>query len=364
MVLILCVLISLIFLIQNSFVEAVAPKDSVKVFVKGEGGYYCHKIPYLFRTKSNVLLAFAEGRGANGRSACDDFAGTDLVYKRSFDNGMTWSPLKLFYSNSSDIESNVIGNAAPVQVSSTGRIYVPFCKNNEIVFISYSDDDGATWSEPVYHPELILNGWKWVGLGPPGGIELESGRLLVPGYHTNLIKGDGLLSYGHTIYSDDHGLTWSLGSVEFGRPYLSNECQAIQLKNNSILINARTVTNNRIQVISNDEGMTFEHPYVVDTLTQSFEGCEGSIIRNKQTNKLYFSDPISKSLTRLNMTIFESIDEGLTWKSLYTVDEGAVAYSSLQLLPNNLGIELLYERSDEINLVFEPLEIVYIQYKQ
>lgn len=53
--------------------EAIAPVDSVLVFSRGEGGYYCHKIPYLLRTLSGVLLAFAEGRGKDGRDTCDDF---------------------------------------------------------------------------------------------------------------------------------------------------------------------------------------------------------------------------------------------------------------------------------------------------
>ncbi len=50
-----------------------APENSKLVFVKGEGGYYCHKIPYLLRTMSNVLIALAEGRGKDGRDTCDDW---------------------------------------------------------------------------------------------------------------------------------------------------------------------------------------------------------------------------------------------------------------------------------------------------
>ena len=84
-----------------------------------------------------------------------------MVYKRSWDGGETWTDLTLFYTNSSGGEVNVIGNAAPVQDASTGRIWVPFCRNNEEVFISYSDDIGATWSAPVYHPELVNDDWKW-----------------------------------------------------------------------------------------------------------------------------------------------------------------------------------------------------------
>lgn len=328
--------------------------------MKGEGGYYCHKIPYLFRTSSNVLLAFAEGRGLHGRSACDDFAGTDLVYKRSVDNGSTWSSLETLYSNSSIDTSVVIGNAAPVQDISTGRIFVPFCQDNEDVYITFSDDDGLTWSSPSYQPQLVKSMWKWVGLGPPGGIQLSSGRLLVPGYHTNLFKGDGLVSRGHTIYSDDHGLTWSIGSSDFGRPYLSNECQAVELKNGSILVNARSLTNNRIQVLSHDGGLTFDDAYIASDIIQPLEGCEGSLTRDSWHDVLYFSDPNFHSVVRMNLTVFKSVDDGQSWTVFKNIDRGAVAYSSLQVRPPGHIIELLYERSDSISIVFEPDEILYV----
>jgi hypothetical protein len=34
-----------------------SPNNAVLVFNKGEGGYYCHKIPYLFHTKAETLIA-------------------------------------------------------------------------------------------------------------------------------------------------------------------------------------------------------------------------------------------------------------------------------------------------------------------
>ena len=55
----------------------------MKVFVKGEGGYYCHKIPYLYRTTNNVLIALAEGRGKDGRESCDDFS-VRAIYVRLY----------------------------------------------------------------------------------------------------------------------------------------------------------------------------------------------------------------------------------------------------------------------------------------
>jgi sialidase-1 len=339
---------------------------SVTVFEKGEAGYYCHKIPSLLLTTKSVLLAFAEARGKGGDS-CDDFTGTDLVMKRSFDMGVTWSALEVIYSNSSDTESNVVGNAAPVQDRSTGRLWLPFCRNNEEVFVMYSDDEGLNWAKPLSLPHLVLDSWKWVGLGPPGSIQLSTGRLLIPGYHTTAWKGDGCVSKGHTIYSDNHGATWAIGSSDFGGPFFANECQAVELTNGSVLINARTLLTHRIQVRSDDGGITFSPAYVVPDLVEPLEGCEGSTIRDYQTGALYYSGSFSNKLIRQNMTVLRSFDEGLTWSVIVVVDPGATSYSAMQVLESvhlnstavisrTLGV--LYERSNSMNVIFNPDEIV------
>ena len=54
--------------------------------------------------------------------------------------------------------------------------------------------------------DAVRPSWRWVGLGPPGGLLLQSGRIVIPGYHTELLPpkvDDGLLSKGHTLLSDD-----------------------------------------------------------------------------------------------------------------------------------------------------------------
>lgn len=304
--------------------------------------------------------------------------------KRSTDGGKTFSELTVLYTNSTTNITNVIGNAAPLQDIITNRIFIPFCRNNEQVFITHSDDDGLSFSPPVYYPELSneINNWKWIGLGPPAGLQLFNYnynnltknnnykyRLLIPSYHTNKIKGDGCVSKGHTVYSDDHGLTWKIGSNSFGEPYLSNECQAVELNNGNILIAARTLTPNRIQIISKDGGINFEAPTIVSRnyLQEPMEGCEGSIIRDyydiSSLNVLYFSNPNNNLMIRRNMTIFKSIDDGQSWQVFKNIDRGAVSYSALQILPplNNNDTRkllLLYERSDSMEIVFDPDQIV------
>ena len=55
---------------------------------------------------------------------------------------------------------------------------------------------------------MTLPEWKWVGLGPPSGLLLKSGRVLIPAYHSTVPNDNGELSYGHTMISDDDGVTW------------------------------------------------------------------------------------------------------------------------------------------------------------
>ena len=129
----------------------------VTVFQRGEGGYYCIKIPVLIATSNDTLLAFGEGR----RISCSDFTWTDLIYKRSFDKGATWSPLSVLYSNSSADVHNVVGNAAPVVLAESGRVLVPFCRNNGQVMLTYSDDNGQSWSRPANISGVTHPDWSW-----------------------------------------------------------------------------------------------------------------------------------------------------------------------------------------------------------
>jgi hypothetical protein len=133
--------------------------EETVVFRRGEGGYYCIKIPSLVATANGTLIAFGEGR----MFSCSDFTWTDLVYKRSTDGGKTWSPLKILYSNSSAEtgEHNVIGNAAPVVLAGSRRILLPFCRNNLQVLTTHSDDDGVSWSPPVNISGVVHPSWAW-----------------------------------------------------------------------------------------------------------------------------------------------------------------------------------------------------------
>merc|ERR1712203_1306047 len=153
----------------------------------------------------------------------------------------------------------------------------------------YSDDDGARWSHPRAIDNVTDPSWKWIGTGPPGALQLSSGRIIVPGYHGPFRSNSGnLFTYLHTLYSDDEGETWHIGEKrEIGETGLlmENENQAVELKNRSILVMSRLggmfwdFFSSHVSSRSDDGGLTFLHTHQVKALRQPIDGCQGSLIR-------------------------------------------------------------------------------------
>ncbi|NND35411.1 MAG: exo-alpha-sialidase, partial [Saprospiraceae bacterium] len=76
----------------------------VPVFVQGESGYACFRIPATIKLANHDLIAFAEGR----KKGCSDTGDIDLVMKRSKDRGKTWGELQKIW----DDQANTCGNPA------------------------------------------------------------------------------------------------------------------------------------------------------------------------------------------------------------------------------------------------------------
>ncbi len=292
-----------------------------------------------------------------------------LVYKRSTDGGATWGALSVLANVSSTPRmlrapgnasaATVLGNAAPVQLGS-GRILVPFCMNNLQLFLTHSDDDGLTWS-PVRNitQGLTYPSWQWVGLGPPAGIVLASGRIVLPAYHSYVPHDNGDLSEVHTVLSDDDGATFRLGA-HFVTDWLEcpNEVQVTELQPGLIFMNARSLWTHRLGAWSTDGGETFSKPAVLPGLTNPLIGCQGSTIAHPATQMLFYSGPSDTSFTRFNMTVWASTDRAASWTPVVRVRDGSSAYSSLVLTPQH-DLAILYEWSETVELEFMPTHISF-----
>merc|ERR1711934_646223 len=141
----------------------------------------------------------------------------------------------------------------------------------------------------------------------------------------------------------------------------SNECQAAELQNNTVLLNARTLLLHRSQAISHDGGLTFAPLDKVESMPQPFDGVEGSTIKHPPTQWLFFSHPYEESVVglRYNMSLQVSKDYGNTWQLLRQLDAGPSGYSALTVTPSQ-DVGILYERSNQTRIVFLPQNISYV----
>jgi len=197
------------------------PLAQVEVFRAGENGYHTYRIPALITTTKGTLLAFCEGR----RASRSDTGDIDVVLKRSFDNGKTWSNLRVV----ADFGEDTVGNPAPVIERRTRTVFLLLTSNpgkvtekqivdstaesSRTVWLMSSTNDGATWSKPrEITPSVKRPDWTWYATGPGNGIQLQSGRLAIPCDH---IRRGTKAMHSHLIYSDDRGRTCSVsGRVE------------------------------------------------------------------------------------------------------------------------------------------------------
>jgi sialidase-1 len=263
------------------------------------------------------------------------------VFKRSVDGGRTWSPLTLLHRGA---VGDVVGNAAPIQTQRAGSpvIVIPFCVNNSAVWQTESADDGVTFAAALPVPNATRPEWQWIGLGPPGGMQLASGRLLVCAYHDpNPHWDDGDLSHGHVLLSDDAGATWRVGGTMTG-VHFTNECQAVELATpGRVLVNSRGLVGQRLLTESSDGGQSFAPTREAVGLPEPTTGCEGSMVRDPAAGLIYYTGVVGQPLSalRFNLSLFCSADDGRTWHWLQTVDAGPTAYSSLVLMPGgDLGL--------------------------
>lgn len=371
--LMICWLLGVLQMVQAGVIYN---KDTVHLFSAGEGGYHTYRIPSIVTTAKGTLLAFCEGR-KEGRH---DAGNIDIVFKRSTDNGRTWSKAMVIWDDS----TNTCGNPCPVVDKITGTVSLLMTHNlgtdregdiirktaqsTRSVWVAKSQDDGRSWSVPVNITNAVKDSaWGWYATGPGIGIQVQhgqyKGRLIVPCDHSypdvNGLVAKGGYEYGaHIIYSDDHGMSWQKGGVI--RPKV-NECQVVELadRKGSLLMNMRSYFGRgcRTHAVSYDGGSSWSTPADVPLLEDPV--CQASIIRyvwpaKKHAGCLLFLNPASKN-KRNNMTLKASTDEGRTWQRVQSLYTGPSAYSCMAVLPGG-DVVCLYEAGEQ-----QPYEVIILQ---
>lgn len=291
--------------------EATQTHTYVKIFDGGTDGYHSFRIPSIVRTNANTLLAFVEGR----MSANKDYGNINVEYKRSTDNGSTWSSMMEVVGAG----QGTWGNPTSVVDRNTGRIWVFMSWNSATknqsgtdgydkidtwgdrkVYYSYSDDDGLNFSTPTDMTSTLLPAnYKWDAMGPGVGIQTTNGTLVIP-------------AIGRNIYSTDHGVTWQYKLIPGG----TSEGTIVELNDGRLMRNDRATssvweTGKRRWVSRGTLAGTFSTFAPDDVLLDP--ACEGSIVRYTGSPDRIMVLNSASTETRCKMRVRISYDGGVTW---------------------------------------------------
>ncbi|WP_311537972.1 sialidase family protein [uncultured Anaerococcus sp.] len=167
------------------------------------------------------------------------------------------------------------------------------------LWFTYSEDGGKTWASPVDISHFVADDRMiFMGVCPGRGLQLASGRILIPLYYTTENKDDiyDLREHACLIYSDDFGKTWSRSkSVNDGEGYsalagktLTNtsESQLVRLNDGTLILFSRTTSDRILYSYSYDDGETFEKALCqTDFDSESF--CMVSVLKYDKDGKEY-----------------------------------------------------------------------------
>ncbi|MFP6583006.1 MAG: GDSL-type esterase/lipase family protein [Candidatus Hydrogenedentota bacterium] len=224
-----------------------------QVVVDREAGQYLgHPTTVLLEDNKTMLCVYPKGHGRGG-----------IVYKRSYDGGLTWSerlPTPKSWSTSREVPTlhRVIDADETKRIIMFSGLYP--------TRMSVTKDDGLTWSElkPV---------GDWGGIVVMGFAEpIRTG----PGHYMAMFHDDGRFftdtnekknPVEFTLYktfSEDGGMTWSFPEtiatttdIHICEPGLIRSPNGKQL---AVLLRENSRTQNSQIIFSNDEGKTWTDP--------------------------------------------------------------------------------------------------------
>ncbi|NLS95724.1 MAG: exo-alpha-sialidase [Planctomycetaceae bacterium] len=293
------------------------------------------------------------------------FARSGRLMRWSEDGGETFSPAM-------EVGHDAGGSA--IVDTNTGDVMVVESRKGHLW---RSKDHGRTWKR-----EAIVVKPNPMGHGGPGNVPVsttcsESGITLQFGEHKGRLimpariqppKGDNgqewwPYNYNTAIFSDDGGKTWQTsGPVQSG----TGEGTLAEVSSGSIYYNSRShmSVDHRRQIAWSHNGgemwvdwqvttdlLEIGEPFYFKYGTKPSYGCNAGLIRMPSEaadgkDVLLFSAPDNPGKSRHRMTVFMSLDRGITWPVKRLVNEGMSAYSSLAAGPDGT-IYLLFERGEK-----------------
>lgn len=345
----------------------------------GDDNVAAYRIPGLVTTSKGTLLGVYDVRYNSSR----DLQGRiDIGLSRSTDGGQTWERMRLpmHFGEWGGLPAaqNGVGDPAILYDPVMNRVWIvavwchgmgsrmawhatkpgmtPYTTGQLVM--TYSDDDGRTWSEPINVTDQVKHpDWNFVLQGPGRGIAMSDGTLVFPFQHH---EGENKMPSAGIIYSKDHGRTWHLHN--WAREN-TTEAQVVELPSGELMLNMRDNRGgSRAVSTTADLGRTWvEHSTSRKALREPV--CMASLIAVRAEdnisgqNILLFANPDDEK-DRKNMTIKISFDDGLTWpveNQVLLDEDGWWGYSCLTMIDDST-VGILYECS-QAHMVFQAVPL-------
>ncbi|KAM9388374.1 sialidase-3 [Phaethornis superciliosus] len=350
------------------------PPGSLRVFLRetlfrqGEGITY--RIPaLLYLPPTSTFLSFAEKR-----SSPRDEDAKFLVMRRGHHQGswVEWGPVEEL--SSLVLPGHRTMNPCPLYEASSGTVFLFFIcvdqnqtehhqiwggRNAARLCCSSTSDGGFSWTPPqdltaqTIGPDLSR--WATFAVGPGHGVQLSSGRLVVPAYAYRLrrwllgLKAPPCCTQPHSLvfYSDDAGRHWRKGAQLGGHP--TGECQVAEIsgvdgRRPRLYCNARSPRGCRAVAFSPDEGSSFGRPKPCKALRETPRGCQGSVVSftapagaGGDPVWLLYSHPTDERRRKdLGIYLNPTPEDGEGWERPWVLHSGPAGYSDLAVCPEGV----------------------------
>jgi hypothetical protein len=280
-----------------------------------------------------ILMAAPWGRPPTNFEQLAATFPVPMLY-RSTDGGRTWREqgrLKIEWS----LKGMVSDQGISFLRLEDGRLAVVLPRHVQglhgggVPAISFSSDDGATWSPA----KMLIEEDDAYYVMNDRLIQLQSGRLLLPVSRKGG-KSEGDQDESLAMLSDDGGATWRLsrGRARLEKPRGMQEPCAVELADGRVRLLARTGAGSIHTSISADGGETWSEPE--PTTLES--ACSSLALRRAPDGRLVclynHATPLHEGafFPRTPLVYALSVDDGATWSAPVVIDASGVEHRDRQ----------------------------------
>lgn len=364
---------------------------------------YFYRIPAMADLGDGVIVTAIDGRIG---SSADAPQPNSITVRRSTDHGVNWSPVQTVLqghvSTGAGDQRYGYGDPSLLWDAQARKLFmfVIYTRNKGLFDSAYgnsdedpnvisallleSDDLGQTWSSPRSLTALVkpFNGTqaapaagdvRAMFASSGQGIQLKYGPYagrLIQQFSGWVATGSGTstVTQAWSVYSDDHGQSWQVGSKVGSR---MDENKVVELSDGSILLNSRDNARSlggRWIARSTDGGVSYSAPVADMNLVDG--GTNAALFRlfpaaaqgSREAKKLAFINPPHVYAEgRRNLTVKISCDDGVTWPGRRLLHAGASAYSTgTRLADGAFGV--YYEVSSPADMRFAKFDDAWLNY--